>query len=537
MNWFKKMIRNFLEIDEANTINSLKVESLTTHDTETFINKIWYRGSGYELEQLYNQVKDISGNVKFWGNKNARIRKIHTGLPSMIIDTLADIVVDNLNIIKVEKRQEEWEDIARENNFKEMLKRAVIDVLWGGDGAFKVSIDTNISENPIIEFYSADRVDYVLNRGRIQGVVFKTNKIINDKKYLLKEIYENDKIHFVLLDEDDKEVSLEILGDKKQYLPIINKGNFLMAKRFMIRPSYKYEGRGKSVLSGKLDNFDAFDEVWSQWMLAIRKGQIKTYIPENLIPRDGRNGSLLKANDFETDFVSLEADLTEGRTNQIQTTQGNIQYEALINTYITALDQCLTGVISPSTLGIDTKKLDNAEAQREKEKTTLYKVNQIIDSLKEVIADVVDITFKVKDSLSGGNLEDAKVEVIFTSYANPSFEAQVETIGKANTTQIMSVETQVDQLWGDNKDEDWKIEETKRIKQERGIEEEAEPAINKDNIEIKENELEEKAKANEKAKSNNKDEKEVEEVEETENKEKVKQKQNEQEDKQEKEEK
>ena len=48
-----------------------------------------------------------------------------------------------------------------------------------------------------------------------------------------------------------------------------------MALPLMIYESEKCEGRGKSIFDGKLDNFDAFDEVFSQWMLATRKSQIK----------------------------------------------------------------------------------------------------------------------------------------------------------------------------------------------------------------------------------------------------------------------
>ena len=163
----------------------------------------------------------------------------------------------------------------------------------------------------------------------------------------------------------------------------------------------------------------------------------------------------------------------------------------MLTSYITALDQCLTGLISPSTLGIDTKKLDNAEASREKEKTTLYKRSQIVDSMRKLIEDIVNITFKFYDNLNGGTITDTKCEVVFTEYANPSFEAQVETIGKANTAGIMSIEATVEQLWGDNKKEDWKKIEIKRLKNEKGIMEEAEPAVNKDNIEIIEEEQKE----------------------------------------------
>ena len=66
----------------------------------------------------------------------------------------------------------------------------------------------------------------------------------------------------------------------------------------------------------------------------------------------------------------------------------------------------------------------------------------------------------------------------FGGYANPSFEAQVETVGKANQSGIMSVETAVEELYGDDKKDDWKQKEVQRIKAERGIVEMEEPAVN-----------------------------------------------------------
>ena len=64
---------------------------------------------------------------------------------------------------------------------------------------------------------------------------------------------------------------------------------------------------------------------------------------------------------------------------------------------------------------------------------------------------------------------DVEVSVNFGEYANPSFESQVETIGKARNYVIMSIETSVEELYGDSKDEDWKAEEVERIKAELGI--------------------------------------------------------------------
>ncbi len=398
----------------------------------------------------------------------------------MIIDTLSDIATDDLDKITVEKRQKEWDEIAKENQVKQLLRDVVVGCLNAGDGALKWSIDTDISKYPIIEFYDGKRVEYEYERGRLIAITFKTKKRLNKKDYTLLERYDKKGITYKLVDKEGKEQDMSSFPELDKYKPVINNAEFMMARQVMFKKSKKYIGRGKALLDGKLDNFDAYDEVWSQWMLAIRKGQIKTYIPDELLPRDPKTGMILRSNDFDNDFIATESDVSENAKNKIETTQGTIQHEALLSSYITALDQCLTGLISPSTLGIDTKKIDNAEATREKEKTTLYKRNQIIEVLNEVIKDMVDITFKVYDNAEKIPVTETKGEASFGGYANPSFEAQVETVGKASTTSIMSIEAQVEELWGDTKDEKWKKEEVTRIKQEKGIAEMSEPSINED---------------------------------------------------------
>lgn len=492
MGWMKNMIRNWLEIKSPDSIQ-IDIEQLNNYESQAFINNIWYRGDPSEIQQLYEQLNDRLGNKHFWGSKptvGMNIRKIHTGLPSMIVDTLADISTDDLDKIEAGKRQEEWNTIAEENNPKALLRDAVVGALVCGDGAFKWSIDTEISEYPIIEYYDGSRVEFEYERGRLIAIIFKTKKVINKQKYTLLERYSKKDITYKLINKEGKECKIEDYPELiDKYKKVTNENEFMMALPVMLRKSKKYVGRGKSLFEGKLDNFDAFDEVWSQWMLALRKGQIKTYIPESLLPRDPETGLLLRGSDLDNDYISVEESISEdgASKNKIETTQGQIQYEALLNTYITALDQCLTGLISPSTLGIDTKKINNAEATREKEKTTLYKRNQIVEVLTKVISDMVDITFKVYDTMKHNEITDTPGIASFGGYANPSFEAQIETIGKAKTNGIMSIETSVEELYGDTKDDEWKKEEVQRIKNEQGIVEMEEPSINND-LDLIENE-------------------------------------------------
>lgn len=480
----KKAVRNFLEIKEPAGLN-VTIDQLYTHDAEVFRNRLWYRGQADELAAFYDQVR-AEGQTKsryFWGSKptmGANIRKLHTGLPALVVDTLADISVDDLDNIKVGNRQNDWDSIAEDNNIEALIKSAVVDVLWSGDGAFKWSIDPDVSEYPIIEFFDASRVEYEINRGRLCAIIFKTRKEYRNHCYTLKERYDKHGITYALTDDSGREINMAQFDELADLVPVVNQAKFMMALPLSFRKSKRFDGRGKSIFDGKIDSFDSFDEIWSQWMLALRKGQIKTYIPDALLPRDPKTGAIMRVSEFDNDFIATGSDMREGVDNKITHTQGDIQYEALLQTYTTALDLCLQGVMSPSTLGIDMKKLDNAESQREKEKTTLYRRNQIVNTLEEAIKDIVNISLAVYDGMHGKAPAEEEVTVTFGGYASPSFEAQIETVSKAAASGVMSVEAIVEELWGDTREDSWKAEEIARIKEEKGFMEAEEPAVNND---------------------------------------------------------
>ena len=253
----------------------------------------------------------------------------------------------------------------------------------------------------------------------------------------------------------------------------------ILAAPLKIYESAKWAGRGGSIFDGKLDNFDAFDEIWSQWMQALRLGRARTFIPEAFIPRNPETGALLKPNPFDNQHIAGNDNMSEDGKNQITTVQPTIPHDSYLASYVTALDLCLQGIISPSTLGIDTKKLDNAEAQREKEKTTLYTRNAIIEALSEQLPEVISACINAYNILMKQTIEKVKVSIPFGEYANPSFESQIETLAKARPgTALMSVEATVEELYGDSKDDEWKQEEITRLKAEQGIAEVEEPGVN-----------------------------------------------------------
>lgn len=179
------------------------------------------------------------------------------------------------------------------------------------------------------------------------------------------------------------------------------------------------------------------------------------------------------------DFIAAGRTMAEEAKEQISLVQPAILYEAFVSSYASALDMCLQGIVSPSTLGIDLKKMDNAEAQREKEKATLYTRSKIIERLNEVIPELVSIVLRVHDNNLQRNLGEYEASVKFGEYASPSFDAVVETVGKARTFGVMSVERAVEEMYGDTWTDEEKAEEVKRLKDEQGITFE-EPALNRD---------------------------------------------------------
>ena len=476
-------MRSFLKIHTANG-KSFNIDELLDFDSNVAVNKIWYRGESYELNQLYKQLDD--NQYGFWGSvptAGIEIRKIHTGLPKTMVNILSGVVADDMQDVQFTSEADNmlWRDIAEENTFDTLVKTAINKTLYTGDGAFKISIDTDISQLPIIEFFEADRIKVKRKRGRIVEIVFKTAYTKDANTYILYEKYGKGYIRYELKNSFDKEVELDTLEQTAGLNNIEWDGDFMLAEYVSFFASDKFEGRGQSVFDAKRDNFDALDETWSQWIDALRAGRTKTYIPENLIPRNPNTGELLKPNAFDNRFIKLAPSMSENNDGKVSTESANIQHDSYLATYITALDLCLQGLISPSTLGIDTKKLDNAEAQREKEKATLYTRQTIVTELQRVLPALIQSVFYAYQTLNKLPLNDVECDVTFGEYANPSFESQVETVGKAKAQGIMSIEASIDELYGDSRDDEWKKEEVERLKAEQGIVTGVqEPALNMD---------------------------------------------------------
>lgn len=484
MGWFKNMVMKMLRINPAPDNRVVMITEPFSYSTNVLRNQLWYRGDPSELDQFYKQTaSDNVSKSRFWAavpSADLSIRKIHSGLPAMIVERLSDIVIADLDGIELgsQGQTDLWNDIADDNDFDELLGDSITEALVAGDGAFKITVDPLLTDYPIVEFYSGDQVEYKRERGRLQEVLFFTGCRYKDKEYRLEETFGRGYIRSRLLNDQGKEVPLATVPETAELQPEITfDGDFIMAVPLMFFRSKKWKGRGKSIFDSKADSFDALDEVVSQWVDAIRAGRVQKYIPEDLIPKNPQNGALMKPNPFDNQFIRVGSVMAEDAKGKIDMVQPLILYEAFVASYASALDMCLQGIVSPATLGIDLKKTDNAEAQREKEKATLYTRGKIIERLNEVIPQLVDVVLKVYDTMKGRAAGEYEASVTFGEYASPSFESVVDTVVKAKLGGVMSVEQGVEAMYGDTWTDDQKAEEVRRLKKEQGLTDMNEPQV------------------------------------------------------------
>lgn len=487
MNWIQNLVKKLLRFIPARD-RDVSIREAYTFQENIQKNRIWYQGEAAEIEQFFGKTASAEVELtRFWAaSPNGKIRKIHSGIVGMVIDRYKDIVTADMNSICLDedtKAQEKWDKISEDNCFEYVQAYAIQHMLALGDGAFKISTD-ECSSYPIIEFYEMDNVSFVYRYGRLMEIKFYTDYAKGEKTYRLEETYGKGYIRYKLYGSNGKECSIDMVDELKGIGDTAFDGDFIMGVPFMVFHSNKWKGRGKALFEGKTEVLDALDEVISQWLDAVRLGRIKRYIPEDLIPRDPLTGELMPANPFDNDFIGIGTLAGEGTENKIDISQPVISYEAYMNSYLNFLDMVLQGIMSPSTLGIDLKKTDNALSQREKEKITLHVRNEIVKALNTAIPQLVDRALKTYDLMYGAAPGEYKVSLKFGEYASPDFDSTVETVSKAKQSGIMSIEKSVDELYGDSMTEDEKAKEVKRLKMEQGIITVEEPSVNMDDLDI-----------------------------------------------------
>lgn len=100
----RDMIRHWLQIQPA-TGQNITIRETASFDVNCMRNRVWYRGDASEIEQLFKALgQDAVGCARFWAAAPATsdVRKAHSGIPAILVDTLAYLVKSDLNDVDFE---------------------------------------------------------------------------------------------------------------------------------------------------------------------------------------------------------------------------------------------------------------------------------------------------------------------------------------------------------------------------------------------------------------------------------------------------
>jgi hypothetical protein len=475
--------KNHLFINDRYDADNSKLEEL----------KKWYSGDSNELLEYYteqivtgfynNPIYNRNRLNYFWAiaSREQNIKRVHSGIPHSIITTLTRIV--GVPTIKSDDElvQKRIEEIIDNNDLMDTITQEQMPLtLVEGYGAYKIDFNKALSDTAIITYYEAKDVEFIYKQGILLGIIYKTFYNYDKEDYLLLEIRSKDKtsskIEYSLyrLGKNNNELfetEMSSVPEFKNYEGVeLENFPYIMGVPSMFYKSVKKKGYGRSILDNKIDLFDELDQALSQAGRTTRLSTPAEYVPRDLMDQDSE-GNVFFPESYDRRYLAYKstADGDGNTRGQIIVTQPNLNIDQYTLAEKQLLDNILTGILSPATLGIDVSARDNGLAQREKEKITIYTRNEIAKKQEKIIKKVLNLALYMQTFIETGKaqVEDVDINVAYNEFANPSFETILPLLSSAWSIGSISTERYVELLWGDKISEEEKLEEIEKLNNRR----------------------------------------------------------------------
>lgn len=527
-------LKEYIQKKVIKMLGLVRYEGAGTDDKLSFVNdkygivrsklreyNVWYEGDDDELLNYYTKSNLIDYNYEpyyhrnklnyFWSISSTEmdVKRTHSGHPRSMIDTIVNVIGEYTVRASGEKTNELLEKIVEENDLVDTFKQEQLPyTLVEGWGAYKINWDTDLSDTPIVLYYQAEDVDFVYKSNRLIGIIFKDYFVDKDnKRYLITET------RYLGLDETSKKKSLFIekelftlQGDDKWINPVdfkevpelahiqnrieVEGYTELLAEPCILYKDKSKDMYGKSVFAGKISIFDDLDQVWSQLANATRKSTPIEYIDSNYLERDKKTGLPQQPHAYDRKYVmfkgAMNSDGGNASKDPVHVTQPELRLEQFMSEASELLKNSVSGLLSPASMGIDVAKKDNADAQREKEKVTIFTRNAIVNKEIRILKSLLTQCMHAYELMHTGKVTvlEYDITVEFPKFADDSYDNKLAVLGKAFGDGIISPEMLVNRLYDNEElsDEDKQreidyIKENNKEPFEEGFPEEGDEAV------------------------------------------------------------
>lgn len=444
-----------------NTDKSLPtIRKSLTYEQEMFFMEVLQRG---DIQEICSTAKNMFSSINsFWAvvDMNEGIPVKHSGLEEVIVKTIMNIVTELYNEVDFSSQfmeeKDVWIKINEDQAFQTLLMNAIVDCLYFGD----IALTVNYKDDKIVLNYQKGRnLEYVYDmEGQLKEIIVLRKYDYDNKKYLLKQFYGADALYikYILYDDRGNEVPLGTIEELKDLkdVEITSEDKYVdcsFATQFFINKSNKYEGRGASLFSNKIDALDSLDEIISQRQSVLRSGAPKEFIDESCISKDSKNNKNINETAMHKFFEKANTSIN-GNGKDVEVLQSEIRAEEYRIYEEDAKRRVLEGILSEQTVS-NTSVINNTSITKEREKQTNYTISNIKKAVQEIIPRFVYNVLNVWYIYNGKSTEITPNDIVvsFDEYNNPTFENQVDTCAKIKQQKLLPNYEMLQELYGNTK--------------------------------------------------------------------------------------
>lgn len=343
-----------------------------------------------------------------------------------------------------------------------------------GDFLYRVSYNPTVSEKPLIDVVEPQNFEVNYRNGRILSFVLKRTSE-DDANYEVREIYHKAEDGGIYLtyrffydgkyvapnDEALMKQCQKMFKTKfstKDVLLPFDDFPIVFKKNDSNNTLYRGE-RGVPDIQGLDTIEDALTETLSDLIDAIRKGGVREYVSEELIPQD-ENGNQLRLNKFNKTIITTKGSSSPVGAEELhRVVQANINWEAYTKTIQHLMSVAINKAgMSPTTIGLTGLESINssAESQDAREKTSLRTRARCLISWKLALTELFNKYLQMMDYINGDEILDYTdlIQIKFNEYSTPSIESVTDVLARQVGAGLKSQKSAIKELNKDYEDED-----------------------------------------------------------------------------------